>query len=76
MASGQGSHWLIESPTVHLLIARPPEICVNLVFKHIQADSVARCPNQADSVARCPNRFSTILSYFSNYAVFVCAFGD
>ena len=26
-----------ESNNVHLLIARPPEICVNLVFKHIHA---------------------------------------
>ena len=28
-----------ESNNVHLLIARPPEICVNLVFKHIHAAS-------------------------------------
>ena len=36
MASGQGSHWLIESPTYfHLCVTRCPEICVNLVFKHI-----------------------------------------
>ena len=27
------------SNNVHLLIARPPEICVNLVFKHIHAAS-------------------------------------
>ena len=36
MASGQGSHWLIEIPTfVRLCVTRPPEVCVNLVFKHI-----------------------------------------
>ena len=35
MASGQGSHWLIESPTIfNLFVTDPPEICVNLVFKH------------------------------------------
>ena len=28
-----------ESNNVHLLITRPPEICVNLVFKHIHAAS-------------------------------------
>ena len=39
MASGQeGSHWLIESPTlVHLRVTRPSEISVNFVFKHIHA---------------------------------------
>ena len=38
MTSEEGSHWLIESPTMfHILITRPPEICVNLVFKHIHA---------------------------------------
>ena len=30
MASGQGIHWLIESPT--FCVIHPPEICVNLVF--------------------------------------------
>ena len=40
MASGQGSHWLIESPTIfYQCVTRPPEICVNLVFKHIHAAS-------------------------------------
>ena len=28
-----------ESNNVHLLITRPPEICVNLIFKHIHAAS-------------------------------------
>ena len=28
-----------ESNNVHLLITHPPEICVNLVFKHIHAAS-------------------------------------
>ena len=38
MTSGQGSHWLIESPNFfHLCVTRSPEICVNLVFKHIHA---------------------------------------
>ena len=38
MASGQGIHWLIESPTCfHVCVARPPEICIILVFKHIHA---------------------------------------
>ena len=33
MASGQGSHWHIESPFFsHLFVTRPPEICVNLVL--------------------------------------------
>ena len=41
MVSGQGSHWLIESPTVvHLCVNHPPEIFVNLVFKHIHAASI------------------------------------
>ena len=30
-----------ESNNVHLLITRPPEICVNLVFKHIHAGTDA-----------------------------------
>ena len=39
-ASGQGSHWHMESPKFfHLHVTRPPEICVNLVFKHIHAAS-------------------------------------
>ena len=41
MTSGQGSHWLIESPAMyHLCVTRPPEICVNLVFKHIHVVSI------------------------------------
>ena len=32
-----------ESNNVHLLITRPPEICVNLVFKHIHAASENEC---------------------------------
>ena len=42
MASGQGSHWFIESPEMfHLCVTRPPEICVNLVFKYIHAASIS-----------------------------------
>ena len=34
-----GVNMIVQKPNVnlHLLIARPPEICVNLVFKHIHA---------------------------------------
>ena len=40
VASGQGSHWLIESPKqFYFCVICPPEICVNLVLKHIHADS-------------------------------------
>ena len=40
MASGQGSHWLIERPTMfNLFVTRPPEIYGNVVFKHIHAVS-------------------------------------
>ena len=35
VASGPGSHWLIDSPAT-----RPPDICVNLVLKHIHAASI------------------------------------
>ena len=48
MANGQLSHWRIESPTLfHLCVPRPPEICVNLVFKYIHAASsytIFDCP--------------------------------
>ena len=38
MASGQGSHWFIESSTiVHLCITCPSEIFVNFVLKHIHS---------------------------------------
>ena len=45
MASGQGSHWLIESPTIfHLIfplcVTHPSEIFVNFVFKHIHPGSI------------------------------------
>ena len=41
MASGQGSHWLIESPTTsHLCVARPYQISVNYIFKHIHTTSI------------------------------------
>ena len=34
-------HWLIVSRTLfHLCVTRPPEICVNFVFKHIHAASI------------------------------------
>ena len=40
-ASGQGSHWLIESPTIfHVCIARPYQISVNSIFKHIHNTSI------------------------------------
>ena len=36
LASGQGSHWLIESPTIfHLCVIRPPEIFIDFIFKHV-----------------------------------------
>ena len=38
-ASGQGSCWLIESPTLLICVICPPEICVNLDFKHIHIAS-------------------------------------
>ena len=35
MASGQGSHWLIENRTMfHLCIARPYQKCVKFIFRH------------------------------------------
>ena len=41
MARGQGNKWLIDSPKCfHLCVTRPPEICVNLVFKHIHAATI------------------------------------
>ena len=41
MASGQESHWLIEGLTiVHLYAARPYQIYVNFIFKHIHAASI------------------------------------
>ena len=39
MASGQGSHWLIKSPTFFICVILLPEVCVNLVLKHIHAAS-------------------------------------
>ena len=45
MASGQRSHWLVESLKMfNICVIRPPEICVNLVFKHIHgASSYTMC---------------------------------
>ena len=41
MARGQGSHWLIESPTIsHLYVARPYQISINSIFKHIHTTSI------------------------------------
>ena len=41
MASGQGSHWLIESPKVfHLCVTCPTKIFVKIAFKNIHADSI------------------------------------
>ena len=41
MASEQGSHWLIESPTIsHLYVAHPYQISVNSIFKHIHTTSI------------------------------------
>ena len=41
MASGQGSHWLIESPKLfNLCVTCLPKIFVKIAFKHIHADSI------------------------------------
>ena len=41
MASGQGSHWLIESPTIFSSMCSPPyQISVNSIFKHIHTTSI------------------------------------
>ena len=42
------------SNNVHLLIARPPEICVNLVFKHIHAASSYTICRQFVPFIYCP----------------------
>ena len=43
-----------ESNNVHLLITRPPEICVNLVFKHIHAASIYTICRQFVPFIYCP----------------------
>ena len=43
-----------ESNNIHLLIARPPEICVNLVFKHIHAASSYTICRQFVPFMYCP----------------------
>ena len=43
-----------ESNNVHLLIARPPEICVNLVFKHIHTASSYTICRQFVPFIYCP----------------------
>ena len=43
-----------ESNNVHLLITRPPEICVNLVFKHIHAASSYTICRQLVPFIYCP----------------------
>ena len=43
-----------ESNNVHLLITRPPEICVNLVFKHIHAASSYTVCRQFVPFIYCP----------------------
>ena len=41
MASGQGSHWLIKSPTIlSSMCSRPYQISVNSNFKHIHTTSI------------------------------------
>ena len=41
MASGQGSHWLIESPKLlSSMCSRPYQISVNSIFKHIHTTSI------------------------------------
>ena len=41
MASGQGSHWFVDSPAIICLcLIRPFEIFVNFVLKHIHASSI------------------------------------
>ena len=43
-----------ESNNVHLLITRPPDICVNLVFKHIHAASSYTICRQFVPFIYCP----------------------
>ena len=43
-----------ESNNVHLLITRPPEICVYLVFKHIHAASSYTICRQFVPFIHCP----------------------
>ena len=43
-----------ESNNVHLLITRPPDICVNLVFKHIHAASSYTICRQFVPIIYCP----------------------
>ena len=43
-----------ESNNVHLLITRPPDICVNLVFKHIHAGSSYTICRQFVPFIYCP----------------------
>ena len=43
-----------ESNNVHLLITRPPEICVNLVFKHTHAASSYTICRQFVPFIYCP----------------------
>ena len=43
-----------ESNNVHLLITRPPEICVNLVFKHVHAASSYTICRQFVPFIYCP----------------------
>ena len=52
MASGQGSHWFIESPTIfHLCVTRPSEMFVNFVFKHIHTASICTiCRKSVDNL--------------------------
>ena len=41
IASGQSSHWLIDSPTIlNLCVTRPSETFISFVFKHIHAASI------------------------------------
>ena len=41
MASGQGSHWLSRvQQFYHLCVARPQQISVNSIFKHIHTTSI------------------------------------
>ena len=43
-----------ESNNVHLHVTRPPEICVNLVFKHIHAASSYTIRRQFVPLIDCP----------------------
>ena len=61
VASGQGSHWLIESPTIcHLCITRPSEIFVNFVFNIIHAEYLHNMQIICSFIVLCENEYFPI----------------